>query len=45
MQPRAGTAGSYRLTDGRVPLVASGGIFTGEDAYAKARARRACARV
>ena len=28
----------YQATDGRIPLVGVGGIFTGEDAYAKVRA-------
>ncbi|SCW59046.1 dihydroorotate oxidase A [Paenibacillus tianmuensis] len=28
----------YRLTDGKLPIIGSGGIFTAEDAYAKIRA-------
>ena len=28
----------FRHTDGRVPIIGTGGIFTGEDAYEKIRA-------
>lgn len=28
----------YRLTDGKVPIIGAGGVFTGEDAYEKIKA-------
>jgi len=28
----------YRLTQGKIPLIGSGGVFSGADAYAKIRA-------